>query len=307
MGTGSGRLVPLLALGLGVLAYSHDAVCSRLAAADPALVAAGRFAVAAGLLWPVVLLKGKAALRRLDRRSLSLTCLAGLLLAIDFTAWIAASQMTAVANSLILAHMTPVWTILLAACWLRRRPRRLEVWIVVLSVVGAGVVARGTAFAAAGGNLVGDLLAIASSLPSAIFLVLTATLAGRVPALLYTTLAWTVAACLLLGLCLLRGLPVPVEPQVIAGILGMGVLVQGLGHGLITWAVCRFSPLFVATCCLGDPVLGSLWGLVYFEEQLGPLVLLGGCLIGAAILLGSRAELHGKSAGPAPATAPHHT
>ena len=120
-------------------------------------------------------------------------------------------------------------------------------------------------------------------------------------------LAWTVAACLLLGLCLLRGLPVPVEPQVIAGILGMGVLVQGLGHGLITWAVCRFSPLFVATCCLGDPVLGSLWGLVYFEEQLGPLVLLGGCLIGAAILLGSRAELHGKSAGPAPATAPHHT
>ena len=59
MGTGSGRLVPLLALGLGVLAYSHDAVCSRLAAADPALVGMGTtitvllLGVAAGVAYAV--------------------------------------------------------------------------------------------------------------------------------------------------------------------------------------------------------------------------------------------------------------
>ena len=71
-------LVPAFAL----IAYSHDAVFSRLAPATPAVVTAGRMAGAAA------------------------HPMAGPLLAVDFTAWIAATQVTSIANSLLLT-MSP--------------------------------------------------------------------------------------------------------------------------------------------------------------------------------------------------------
>ena len=61
-------------------------------------------------------------------------------LALDFGFWIAATRLTSIANSLILANLAPIWVLLLAACRLRRYPSGRDLQIVTLSVVGAIIV-----------------------------------------------------------------------------------------------------------------------------------------------------------------------
>ena len=294
MGTlGASRIVLVLGPSLALLAYSHDAIFSRLAEAGPTTVAAGRFAVAALALWPLALLRHAGALRRLGRAELGWTLVAGSLLAIDFGFWIAATQLTSIANSLILANLAPVWVLLLAACRLRRRPCTRDVQIVTLSVGGAAIVTGGGFAAFTGAADLGNLLAIASSIPAAAFLVVSATVGLRLPMPVYLVLCWSWATALLLLADLAAGAVWPTGHDAILAILAMGILAQLLGHGLLTWSLRWLSPCYVAVCCLAEPLLGGLLGVLYFQDQIGTPALIGGLLILFAIYLGARVERPG--------------
>lgn len=273
-----------------LIAYSHDAVLCRLAPAEPTLVAAGRFAVAAALLWPLVVLRECACLRRLEVRELLLTLLAGILLAADVTAWIAATQRTSVANSLLLTHLAPLWILLLTLLWLRRRPGPIECVVAVLSIVGAGIVGEGGLAERAGAHWHGDLLAVASSLPAAGFIMLSAMALTRMPLLVYLTLSWSWAGALLAAAAWLNGAAWPVDRDVLGAIAAMGIVAQLLGHGLLTLSLRWLTPCFVAASCLLEPVLGSLWASLYLGETVARATLAGGALVLLAVWIGARGE-----------------
>lgn len=293
---GASRIVLALGPPLALLAYSHDAIFGRLAEAGPTTVAAGRFAVAAMALWPLALVRHAGALRGLRRADLGWTLLAGSLLALDFGFWIAATQLTSIASSLILANLAPVWVLLLAACRLRRRPCRRDLQIVTLSVVGAAIVTGGgfAAFAAGGADL-GNLLAATSSIPAAAFLVVSASVHQRLPTPVYLVLTWSWATALLLMVDLAAGAAWPTGHEALLAILAMGILAQLLGHGLLTWSLRWLSPCYVAVCCLAEPVLGGLLGVLYFQDRIDTHVLAGGLLILLAIYLGARVERPGPT------------
>ena len=120
---------------------------------------------------------------------LLITAAAGALLAFDFTTWIAATQLTSVAHSLLLTNVGPFWVVIFSIRWLGRKLRPADLAVGALSIAGASIITHGSALGAAGGSLAGDLLALASSLPSAGFLVLTVVSAHRLPTLTYLTLA----------------------------------------------------------------------------------------------------------------------
>jgi drug/metabolite transporter (DMT)-like permease len=284
------RILLLAVPVLAMLAYSHDAIFARLATADPLVVAAGRFAAAALALWPLALLRERAALRRLGLTDLLITAAAGALLALDFTTWIAATQLTSVANSLLLTNVGPFWAIIFSVRWLGRKLRPADLAVGALSIAGASIITHGSALGAAGGSLAGDLLALASSLPSAGFLVLTVASAHRLPTLTYLTLTWSWAALMLAAASLLTGAELPREMPVLGAILAMALVGQLVGHGLITWSLRWLSPCYVAVYCLAEPLLGVFWGRLYFGEQAGPFTLVGGSLILLGIYLGIRHE-----------------
>lgn len=287
---GASRIVLVLGPSLALLAYSHDAIFSRLAEAGPTTVAAGRFAVAALALWPLALLRHAGALRRLERADLGWTLVAGTLLAVDFGFWIAATRLTTIANSLILANLAPVWVLLLAACRLRRRPSARDLQIVTLSVAGAAIVTGGGLAAFTGAADLGNLLAIVSSIPAAAFLVVSATARRHLPMPVYLVLAWSWATALLLMADLAVGAAWPTGHDALLAILAMGILAQLLGHGLLTWSLRWLSPCYVAVCCLAEPLLGGLLGVLYFQDRIGAEALAGGLLILLAIYLGARVE-----------------
>ncbi|MFZ1427663.1 MAG: DMT family transporter, partial [Geminicoccaceae bacterium] len=229
-------------------------------------------------------------LRRVD---LGWTLVAGTLLAIDFGFWIAATQLTTIANSLILANLAPVWVLLLAACRLRRRPCTRDLQIVTLSVAGAAIVTGGGFAAFTGAADLGNLLAIVSSIPAAAFLVVSATAPRHLPMPVYLVLAWSWATALLLMADLAVGAAWPTGHDALLAILAMGILAQLLGHGLLTWSLRWLSPCYVAVCCLAEPLLGGLLGVLYFQDQIGAEALAGGLLILLAIYLGARVERPG--------------
>ena len=177
-------LVPAFAL----IAYSHDAVFSRLAPATPAVVTAGRIAVAAGLLWPLVLYRERAALRRLGWRELLLSLVAvpagGQLHGLDRRHAGDLDRQQPPADD-----VAPLWILLFTLLWLRHRPKPAECPVVALSILAAGILGQGGTARNAGTHWSGDFLAVASSLPSAGFIVLTAMVGLRMRLLVHLALS----------------------------------------------------------------------------------------------------------------------
>jgi hypothetical protein len=147
-----------------LIAYSHDAVLSGLAPAAPAVVAAGRFAVAAGLLWPLVLSRAGHA---------TAVELAGAASQPDGGPP-AGGQLHGL-NRRHASHLdrqqppaddvAPLWILLFTLLWLRHRPKPAECPVVALSILGTGIVGQGGSAGNAGTHWSGDFLAVASSLP----------------------------------------------------------------------------------------------------------------------------------------------
>ena len=143
------RGLPLVVLGIGLLAISFGAILARYAQAAqiPSLaVAAWRLGLAALLVTPLVLLPwlGRAgALRRqgagplLTRRQLGLALAAGLCLAAHFGTWITSLEYTSVASSTALVTTNPLWIGLASFVLFGERPGRAMLAGIGLSLAGS--------------------------------------------------------------------------------------------------------------------------------------------------------------------------
>jgi drug/metabolite transporter (DMT)-like permease len=73
--------------------------------------------------------------------------------------------------------------------------------------------------------------------------------------------------------------------------IAMGLVSQVIGHSGYNWALKLFNPGFIALCLLGEPILASAFGLVYFGEAIPTATLIAAPLILTGIYLGARVEL----------------
>src|SRR5882724_7998127 len=128
---------PLLILLLAVLAVTYAGPAIRFTSAPAVAIAFWRLA----LVLPVtVAFSLKESRRALDRRTLRLMVLSGLLLAVHFWTWIASLRFTTVASSVLLVNLKPIFAWVLAALWLGEHPGRAERWGIVVAVVGATLI-----------------------------------------------------------------------------------------------------------------------------------------------------------------------
>ncbi|CAN0592044.1 unnamed protein product, partial [Laminaria digitata] len=66
---------------------------------------------------------------------------------------------------------------------------------------------------------------------------------------------------------------------------------QVIGHTSYNHSLGRVSPIFVAICLLGEPIIGGFLGLVYFNEAIPAMTLLGGVPILVGLWCAIRAEM----------------
>ena len=215
--------------------------------------------------------------------------LAGLFFAADLGVWHFSILYTSVANSTVLANLAPIFVTL--AGWLFWHRRVTRTFLAGMAVAIAGMfVLVGPNFALGGKPLLGDALgALTAVFYAGYFLAIKVTRdAGGSTARL---MAWstTITAIVLLPIALLA--PQPFWPSSAAGwwvLLGLALVTQILGQGLIAYAFAHLSASLSSVSLLIQPVMAALFAWLIFGEAIGFAQYLGGAIVLAGIWLARR-------------------
>ena len=291
------RLAPA-ALVVGAIGISFSPILVRLSELGPTATAFHRVFLAAPLLWAVLLWSDRQAPApplparvRPRRREVWLLIAAGVAFAGDLGIWHWSVQLTSVANSTLLANLTPVFVTL--AAWLLFGERIRGLFLVGLALALAGTAAMVRAsFALEGAQVWGDALGVATALFYTAYLLLLKRLRQTLSAL--AIMAWSTAIS---ALCLLPAALVAGEALVAATWSGWAVLVAIAwvshvgGQGLIAFALAHLPASFSSVALLVQPVSAAALAWILLGEALGGLQALGAAVVIAGILLARRASL----------------
>ncbi|MCR6712750.1 MAG: DMT family transporter [Demequina sp.] len=166
----------------------------------------------------------------------------------------------------------------------RERPPARSVVALLLSLAGLGLLVGGSV-----GQGSAMLLGVAVALGAGVaFAAITIVNRRPVPGLHPVALtggAFAAGAVILLPLALLAhtGVPHDLEGWGIAIVLG--VIITGLAYVLFLTALQTVPPFVATITTLLEPLLGAILGAIVFGERLGALGIVGGALMGAAVLL----------------------
>ena len=269
--------IPWVLLAIGVLGASVSAIFIVYARdADPMAISFWRCAAGAAVLAPF----SGGALRKTKPRQSGLPLLAGVFLAAHFAFWITSLELTTVAASVLLVTSSPAFVAVLAWWLLGERLRWLAVVGILLTVVGAGLVAGGDL---SGARLEGNLLAIAGAVTVGGYMLAGQASRRELGILEYSVITYTAAAVVLLPICLVIGADLwGYDAQTWWALIGLLVGPQLLGHTVLNYVLKDFGATTVAVAVMAEPLIAAILAFMLFE-QIPPWSIYPG---GAAILAG---------------------
>lgn len=257
----------------------------RLSETGPTATAFWRGALAVPFLlaWAVVerrathTAEAAPAARLWDRGFL----LAGFFFAGDLALWHWSLLLTSVAASTLEANLAPVVVTMLAWLVYRERPRPLFLASLGLALLGILAIVSPKLGA---GELLGDLLGLATAAFYASYLLVVARLRARFGTgilMLQTTLVFSV---LLLPLALSETF-LPQTAEGWAVLFGLAFIAQCLGQGLIAYALAHLPATAGSVGLCLQPVVTAWYAWVLLGERLEPVQMLGGVVVLVAIAL----------------------
>ena len=282
---------PMVMVVVGVLGISLSSIFVKYSAAPSAVTAAFRLLWTVLFLTPVVL--GKGAVRRemlgLPRKLVLLSCLSGLFLAIHFVLWFESLRHTSVASSTTIVCTEVIWVCLGFCLFLKGRLSFKAICAIAVTLAGSGLIAY--ADSGSGGQFYGDMLALLAAIAVAVY-----TLIGRVgreqaSTTVYTYMVYTACAAVLAAVCAVQGqnlFAYGLSPIVVGALLAVFSTI--LGHSIFSWCLKFFSPSFVSSSKLCEPVAAAAMAAFLFGEIPAALQILGGTLILGGVCWYSRIE-----------------
>jgi drug/metabolite transporter (DMT)-like permease len=255
--------------------------------ADTGPVAAGFWRLFLALPFLVILARTNGQrLTGMGAKTLALVALGAVTFALDLASWHIGIGMTRLGNATLFGNAGSIvllfWGFLIA----RTLPGRLE-WLAIVFALSGAAILMGRSLEISDETLIGDLFSVAAGLLYAVYLL---TLQGARGAFgSWSLLVWVslFGAPVLLVIALLLG--EPVWPTDWTPVIGLFILSQLVGQGLMVFALKYFPPLVVGLALLTQPVVASIYGWLAFGEVLSPLDIVGMVLVGAALAV-SRAK-----------------
>jgi drug/metabolite transporter (DMT)-like permease len=288
-------LTTVAALVIALVAVSSSAPLIAFAAAPALAIAFWRNAIGAAAVAPVALTRRRLELRDLlrpgaGRRTLAVSALSGICLAVHFGTWVPSAKLTSVAMSVALVCTTPVWTALISAARGIRSPA--STWAGIGIAVAGVALATGADPDLSGRALLGDALALTGGVAAAGYTLLGERARASIATTTYTTVCYSICAAVLLAVCVGAGARLSgYHSQTWVAIGAMTLGPQLLGHTLVNYALHRVSATTVAVLLLLE-VPGALVIAWLLLDQLpaartlpGIAVLLAGV---AVVVLGGR-------------------
>ena len=205
---------------------------------------------------------------RYTKRAILLLLIAGISFAISLSLWAWSLTQTSIANSTLLNNMMPIFTTLFG--WLILRQQFSPRFLIGMAVAILGAIAIGIEdLQVADSGLIGDGAALVAAMFSAISILSLEQL--RVQFSTSVIMQWTSLAggLFLLPLVFLtEDRLLPISSGGWLAIIGLGLISQAVGQGLLTYSLAKFSAGFVAVSMLAIPVIAAILAMVIFTEQL---------------------------------------
>jgi drug/metabolite transporter (DMT)-like permease len=288
---------PMIMIVVGILGISASAIFVRYSAAPSAVTAAWRLLWTVLLMTPVVLTKKQVRqeMRGLDQKTLLLSCVSGLFLAIHFAVWFESLKHTSVASSTTIVCTEVIWVCLGYCLLLKGKLSKKALLAIAVTLCGSMLIA-GSDSSTGGGHLYGDLLALIAAVAVAVYTLIGRVVRERASTTVYTYLVYSTCAAVLLGLCVVQGQSLIGYgiSAVVVGLL-LAVFSTILGHSIFSWCLKYFSPAFVSASKLCEPVVAAILAVFLFGELPALLQLLGGGLILGGVYGYSRIEGKGEN------------
>lgn len=278
----------IAALALGAFAMGASVLFVRQADVGPFASAFWRVALALPVLglWARVSARPSGGPVAADpAHGLSMAVLSGLFFAGDLVFWHLSILGTSVANATVLATTSPVWVTLYAVLALRARPRR-AVWAGLALCLAGALVLVGRSARFDPGHLPGDGAGLVTAMFFAAYFlaVRRARQTCGAAAVMLASTATTAVVLLAVALALDPTLW-PASASGIAALLGLALVSQVAGQGLMALGLAAVPPVFGALVFFLEVVSAALLGMLVLGEPLGLLQMLGGAIILAGLVV----------------------
>lgn len=210
----------------------------------------------------------------------------------DLILWAWSLTQTSVANSTLLANLTPLFTTL--GAWLVWGKRFDSRFLMGMCIAIGGAIGLGLGdLQLAMGKVQGDIAALLAAVSFGVYLLILEKLQTRLNPT--TIIFWSSAIASLLTLPLVLTNPASIFPSSWQGwmaVISLAVICQVWGQGLLVYSLNHLSCEFVALFLLLDPVLAAIGAGAVFSERLG----LSNWMAFAVVLLGMYLALTSQSA-----------
>ena len=277
-------------LPIGLAAISSASILIKVCEAPPLVIAAYRLTLATIVLLLFSLPRTLREIRRLGRREILPSILAGFFLCFHFAFWVTSLKYTSVASSVIFAATNPIF-VALASMFFLRETLSAALLLSILVAVAGGVVIGWADWDRGLQSLYGDLLALLGAVMATGYLLVGRRVRQKMDLTAYITLVYGMAAILLILLALVRGeVFFDYPPRTYLLFFLLALVPQLIGHTTLNWALKFFSATLVAVFILGEPIGATLLAYFILGEPVSKSLLLGGTLVLLGIYLSAREE-----------------
>ena len=268
-----------LCLLAGGCSIAFAPIFVRLSDTGPVASAFWRVALAIPFLWVWVFYQ-----RSSESRPTPAILGAGVLFALDLGVWHWSIVWTSVANSTLLANLASIYVTLVGWLVWKQRVSRVFLAGMAMALIGMFVLV-GPNFMTGGTRFAGDLLGVLTAIFYGSYM-LAIKVARDAGASTARIMAWstTISAVALLPFAWLS--PQPFWPASGEGwlvVLGLALVTQILGQGLIAYAFAHLPASLSSVSLLIQPVMAALFAWALFGEAIGATQFLGGAVVLAGI------------------------
>jgi drug/metabolite transporter (DMT)-like permease len=287
-------LLPMLALALSVVGIASAPILVRVSEVDPTatlmlrMVFAGAIVATVPILGPWRAEDAKTSWSR--GKTVAAVVVSGLIFTLDLLANHWAVVLTSVANTTLLMNTTPIFALVIAAIFFGEVISRQKLISMAVAIAGGAMLVGESVYLEASlTSMAGDMLAVASAILYATYLNMTKGLRGHLSGRTITFLNSAVCAGALFPVVLMTSeSALPATGWGYATVIGLAVISQILGHGMMAYALKHVEAGLASMTSLIRPAVSVFLAWLFLAEPLSLLQAAGGGLILLAIYFFNR-------------------
>lgn len=191
----------------------------------------------------------------------------------------------------LLLYLYPTFVFVLSVIVLQEKVTWVKIAAIVVALIGTALTVD-----PAGGQVSGILLAISAALIYSIYIIVGTNVMKHVSAVQSSLVIFASASTVYGALMMFNGIHLPATNSGWINIAGIVLIATVIPVVMFLAGLERIGPTNAAMLSTLEPVVTVLLAAWIFDERLKPIVLLGGGLILAAVILLTRGELEKKPA-----------